>query len=156
MSASYIGSFLMGQQLTALQVALDAEKAKTATLQTWASDRVKYAYPNGGSEGDEKTLSLSGIYHLSSPFGVGVKFNAITEYFSLLKAEWVELQKSFYASSDSGGYGTLAYSRSQAGMLVVTTGTISLAYSGSPSYGGGWGQEGAENSKWRVRCIRED
>ncbi|WP_339718519.1 hypothetical protein [Marinomonas primoryensis] len=157
MSSSYIGSFLTGQILTELQVALDAEKAKTATLQTWANDRVKYAYPNGGSEGDEKALAVGSVYHLSSPFAAGVKFSATSEYFSTIRGEWIEHQKSFFTSDGvPGGYGTLAFPRSSVGMVVVTTGTHTVAYGGSEAYGGGWGKESAGSAKWRVRCARED
>lgn len=164
MASSFIGSFLMGQQITALQTALDAAnaeitatKSRADTLEAWASDRVKYAYPNGGSEGDERTLALASVYHLSSPFPVGVKFSATSEYFSTIRGEWIELQKSFFSSDGAaGGYGTLAFSRSSVGMIVVTTGTHALAYSGAEAYGGGWGKENAINAKWRVRCVRED
>ncbi|RCX07054.1 hypothetical protein [Marinomonas foliarum] len=159
MSASYIGSFLMGQQITELQVALDAEKAKTATLETWASDRVKYAYPNGGSEGDEKQLSLDSVYYMSSPFPAGVGFSTYTEYFSETNNEWVRHQTSFYFHSGggAGGHGCLSYPRVKEGGVVVTTGAINII--NNPENGGGWNlQDGNTGTqlKWRVCCVRED
>jgi hypothetical protein len=157
MSASYIGSFLMGQQLTALQVALDAEKAKTATLETWASDRVKYAYPNGGSEGDERQLALSSVYHMNSPFGVGVSFTAYSEYLSTVTGEWEQLEKNLYGAVDDT-FGLASYPRSNLGLLTLLTPNTGF---GHPNTALMTGWEGFEipvyNAfKIRIRCVRED
>jgi hypothetical protein len=139
----------MGQQLTALQVALDAEKAKTANLQTWASDRVKYAYPNGGSEGDEKTLSLSSEYIVDSPFLINVCFHAVAEYYSVSKGEWVALPRRQYSASEF--YGVDCYGR-YSGLVLIKTGSQALDNIGF------WSDDSAIvlASKWRVRCVRED
>jgi hypothetical protein len=157
MSASYIGSFLMGQQLTALQVALDAEKAKTATLETWASDRVKYAYPNGGSEGDERQLSLSSLYVTNSPFEVGVNFHSIPQYFSPSTLKWEEMSEGFFGS-DTDTYGVVTYSRAESGLVVLTTKNTAFGYPAF-QYGAGWeGLNGSQYNaaKWRIKCIRQD
>jgi hypothetical protein len=156
MSASYIGSFLMGQQLTALQVALDAEKAKTANLQTWASDRVKYAYPNGGTEGNEKQIALSSFYHMNSPFGVGVSFTAYSEYLSST-GEWEQLEKHLYGAVDDT-YGLATYPRSSLGLLTLLTPNVGV---GHPNRALMTGWEGFESTvynafKIRIRCVRED
>jgi hypothetical protein len=157
MSASYIGSFLMGQQLTALQVALDAEKAKTANLQTWASDRVKYAYPNGGTEGDERQLALSSVYITNSPFGAGVNFHSIPQYLSPSTLEWEEMSEGFFGA-EVDTYGVVTYSRVESGLVVLTTKNRALGYAVG-EFGAGW--ESLTNvqynaAKWRIKCIRQD
>ena len=152
MSASYIGSFLMGQQLTALQVALDAEKAKTATLETWASDRVKYAYPNDGSEGNEKTISRGSYYVLSSPFGAGVGFSVKAECYSEALSEWLVVDGMQYNSANSFTYGVKVLPRNEAGLISVETGQSTLKPIRS------WIADSAssvDGFKFRIRCVRE-
>jgi len=155
MSASYIGSFLIGQQLTALQVALDAEKAKTAALQTWASDRVKYAYPNGGSAGDERTIALDSIYTVPSPFGVGVNFNATSESFNVALNEWVPSKLTVYSSSVGGGFASASTERSSSGVVVIATGSQGYGTSHSDGAQFDYGNDYATR-KWRIKCVKED
>lgn len=169
MSSSFIGSFLIGQKVGELETALAAANAqietaktditvnagKTSELQTWASDRVKYAYPNGGSEGSEATLDLSSVYFCDSPFSAGAKYTCFSEYFSTNLMEWVELQSTIYSL---GGFGVMAYSRSTQNQVVLTTGKVRLV--DNAENGVGWYVPGdliAQSLlKWRVRCVRED
>jgi hypothetical protein len=163
MGSFYIGTPFLGQKVTELETALTAANAAiaanagdTATLQTWASDRVKYAYPNGGSEGDERTLAVGSYYHLQSPFPSGVKFSAMAEYFSTSKDEWIELGTMIF-NRDSGGYGVNCFSRSSEGLCTVVTGNgglVNLAVHGSSWENLNIGS--LTTSKWRVRCARED
>ena len=159
MGSSYIGTPLLSQKVTDLEEALETANAAittnagdTATLKTWASDRVKYAYPNDGSEGDEKTLTRGSYYVLSSPFGVGIGFSAVVEAYSLSLSEWVVLDGVQYNSANSLTYGVKAIPRNDAGLISIETGQSTLKPIRS------WIADAAtvvDGLVCRIRCVRE-
>lgn len=159
MASIYVGSSLVDQRLDELETTLTevnavvlANTGDTAGLQEWASDRVKYIYPNGGSESYQTILSPNSIYHENSPFPAGVNFRAVTE-FNEGGSEWYE-HDSFFSGGTSVGHGCRAFARAESGQCVITTGRDSLG--GVTNLGGCWhGSVLTFVSNWRVRCIRE-
>lgn len=155
MSASFIGSFLIGQKINEIEAALNDTigidtGSRLSELESWVSDRVRYVYPNGGSEGDEKTLSLSTVYHEISPFPQDVNFTAVTEFYSESLSEWIDYNCFYYAGA---GVGCHAYSRPVTGTCVVVVGDA--GFGGNAHHGGAWNSEVPTSLKWRVRCVKE-
>jgi hypothetical protein len=159
MSSFYIGTPFLGQKvtelennLTAANAAITANAGDTATLQTWASDRVKYLYPNGGSESTPSSIALATNYTMPSPFGAGVVFETKSEVF--VSGEWYD-HDGFIHLKDAGGMGLKA---SRVGDLVMLcAGNLRL---GASSVDGGFAANLSSDfyagKPFRIKCVRVD
>lgn len=162
MPGFYIGDSALATQVQALTTRItDAEAANAAasgrldTVETWKADRVKYLYPNGGTEAVPATITTSARYVLPSPYPEGVLYTCVTEMQDE-NGEWFEYKNGIY-SSGNGGFG--AISSKHGDTVVLKTGSFGV---------GTWPYDDCNakitqtsytaytSLKIRIKCVRED
>lgn len=160
MSSFYVGGFAIGQKIAELESRMDASsesviQGRVEALEAKSNDRIKYVYPNDGAEGLEKELALDTVYFSVSPFESGAIFSTRTEYFSETLNEWVDYERVIYSG---GSWGVVSSPRCAKNLIAVTTGNSALSahHYNAATWEQGVRDSSLNNSKWRVRCVRED
>lgn len=158
MASFYIGDSALAVQVQTLTDRLNAEEAATAaasgrldTVEAWKSDRVKYLYPNGGTEAAPATITANARYAMPSPFQAGRKFSTYLEW--LQDGEWLSFEEVIYLNNAIG-----AKTSTRADVVFLVTGVNQISASSNSI---GHPVIGASDVDFyaysvRIKCVLED
>jgi hypothetical protein len=148
MASIFIGSYLLTQKIALLESGLVSAASKANELEAWAAGRVKYVYPNGGSAGNESTVTVASTYVIANPFALGEERVTVIAQANN-GSGWFDCGNFIYWAG-WGGVGVKASLKD--GLIFLAVGSH---LRGKDSVSSGVAEVVGASSKIRIMCVLE-